>query len=183
MPSRLSSTRPMVNATSPPALRNRQSAWVLQPSLVSTRATSPESVRTVSITHPPEDAQRAEVALRFGRPGPSRRARPAWKSSSRRMVAGPGLDVERVAHAARPSRARRDRRCRGARAPRPNGRRRACRRRRRVGRRLARRGERNEQDRQRQETPKPQTHSSHGGSERYHAIRAGRPRWRGSGRG
>ena len=39
----------MVKATSPPALRNRQSALVLQPSLVSTRMTRPESVRTESI--------------------------------------------------------------------------------------------------------------------------------------
>jgi hypothetical protein len=40
---------PMVNSTSPPALRNRQSARVLHPSLVSTFMTRPESVWIESI--------------------------------------------------------------------------------------------------------------------------------------
>ena len=49
VPSRLLSIRPMVNATWPPVLRNLQSAWVLQPSLVTTRSMSPVRVRTESI--------------------------------------------------------------------------------------------------------------------------------------
>jgi hypothetical protein len=40
---------PMVNSTSPPVLRKRQSIRVLQPSLVSTFITTPLSVWTESI--------------------------------------------------------------------------------------------------------------------------------------
>ena len=76
----------MVNATSPPVLRNRQSALVLQPSLVRTRATSPESVRTVSITTrrntPSARRLRSDSATRAESKGS-----PARNSSSRRMVA------------------------------------------------------------------------------------------------
>ncbi len=77
----------MVNATSPPALRNRQSALVLQPSLVTTLRTKPESVRTESIwtlRNTPKDRRfRSDSATRaesYGWPG--------WKSSSRHMVRG-----------------------------------------------------------------------------------------------
>src|SRR5689334_4108940 len=77
----------MVYSTWPPVLRNRQSALVLQPSLVSTRATRPESVRTVSIC-----TRRNTPSARRFRSDSATRAEsngwPGWNSSSRRMVAG-----------------------------------------------------------------------------------------------
>src|SRR5690348_3505362 len=77
----------MVYSTWPPVLRNRQSALVLQPSLVSTRATRPESVRTVSIF-----TRRNTPSARRFRSDSATRAEsngwPGWNSSSRRMVAG-----------------------------------------------------------------------------------------------